>query len=55
MWQPSEGINDDSPPSPGVRGHVACHLGVLVRSGAVMMCWAGPVQNRVKGRGLTGS
>lgn len=43
------------PPSPGVRGHVACHLGVLVRSGAVMMCWAGPVQNRVKGTGVTGS
>lgn len=49
MWQASERINDDSPSSLGVRGHVACHLSVLVRSGAVMMCWAGPVQNRVKG------
>lgn len=42
-------------PAPGVRGHVACHLGVLVRSEAVMMSCAGPVQNRVKGTGLTGS
>lgn len=51
----SERINDDSPPRPGARGHVACHLGVLVRSGAVMMCWAGPVHNKVKGTKVTAS